>query len=76
VFGTWVLSFVAAFQGGHLGTDRELHAFGNVAGFRRGLVRRDLMLAILALIAAALVMAALWIGLGVPVRSGPTRPTM
>lgn len=66
--GTWVLSFVAAFQGG---------IWEEIAGYtpsemlqasRRGLVRLDLVLAALVLITAALVLAAAWMRLGVPTR--------
>jgi hypothetical protein len=71
VFGTWVLSFVAAFQGGiweqivSYTPSEMLQAF-------RGLVR----LGDTGLDRGSLVMAASWIRLGVAVRSGPTRPTM
>ncbi len=66
--GTWVLSFVAAFQGGIWEQIVSYTPSEMLQTFRRGLVRLDLMLAMLALIAAALVMAASWIRLGVPVR--------
>jgi ABC-2 type transport system permease protein len=66
--GTWVLSFVAAFQGGIWEQIVSYTPSEMLQTFRRGLVRLDLMLAMLALIAAALVIAASWIRLGVPVR--------
>ena len=66
--GTWVLGFVAAFQGGLWEQIVRYKPSEMLQTFRRGLVRLDLMLAMLALIAAALVMAASWMRLGVPVR--------
>jgi ABC-2 type transport system permease protein len=66
--GTWVLGFVAAFQGGIWEQIVSYTPSEMLQTFRRGLVRLDLMLAMLALIVAALVMAASWIRLGVPMR--------
>jgi len=66
--GTWVLSFVAAFQGGIWEQIASYTPSEMLQTFRRGLVRLDLILAALALIAAALVLAAIWMRLGVPVR--------
>jgi ABC-2 type transport system permease protein len=66
--GTWVLGFVAVFQGGLWEQIVRYTPSEMLQIFRRGLVRLDLMLATLALIAAALVMAASWMRLGVPVR--------
>jgi ABC-2 type transport system permease protein len=66
--GTWVLSFVAAFQGGIWEQLVSYTPSEMLQTFRRGLVRLDLMLATLALIAAALVLAAVWMRLGVTVR--------
>jgi hypothetical protein len=66
--GTWVLGFVAAFQGGIWEQIVSYTPSEMLQTFRRGLVRLDLVLATLALIVAALVMAASWIRLGVPVR--------
>src|SRR5262249_25085098 len=62
--GTWVLGFVAAFQ---------VCVWEQIAGytpsemlqaFRRGLVRLDLVLAALVVIATSLVLAAVWMRLG------------
>jgi preprotein translocase subunit SecF len=64
--GTWVLGFVAAFQGGIWEQIVSYTPSEMLQTFRRGLVRLDLMLAMLALIVAALVIAASWIRLGVP----------
>jgi len=66
--GTWVLSFVAAFQGGIWEQIASYTPGEMLQAFRRGLVRLDLMLAVLVLMAAALVLAAVWMRLGVPVQ--------
>jgi ABC-2 type transport system permease protein len=66
--GTWVLSFVAAFQGGIWEQIVGYTPFEMLQAFRRGLVRLDLVLAALVLIAASLVIGAAWMRLGVPVR--------
>jgi hypothetical protein len=66
--GTWVLSFVAAFQGGVWEEIASYTPSEMLQSFRRGLVRLDLMLASSILIAASLVIAAVWMRLGLPVR--------
>jgi ABC-2 family transporter len=66
--GTWVLSFVAAFQGGPWEQIASYTPSEMLQAFRRGLVRLDLVLAAFALIAASLVLAAIWMRLGVSVR--------
>jgi ABC-2 type transport system permease protein len=66
--GTWVLGFVATFQGGIWEQIVSYTPSEMLQTFRRGLVRLDLTLAMLALIGAALVIAASWIRPGVPVR--------
>jgi ABC-2 type transport system permease protein len=66
--GTWVLSFVAAFQGGIWEEMAGYTPSEMLQAFRRGLVRLDLVLAALVLIAAALVLAAVWMRLGIPTR--------
>jgi hypothetical protein len=66
--GTWVLGFVATFQGGVWEQIASYTPSEMLQAFRRGLVRLDLMLAAIVLIAAALVLAAVWMRLGVPVR--------
>jgi len=70
--GTWVLSFVAAFQGGIWEQIATYTPSEMLQAFRRGLVRLDLVLAACVLIAAALVLAAVWMRLGVPVRRRAT----
>ena len=66
--GTWVLSFVAAFQGGIWEEMAGYTPSEMLQAFRRGLLRLDLVLAALVLIAAALVLAAVWMRLGIPMR--------
>jgi ABC-2 type transport system permease protein len=66
--GTWVLSFAAAFQGGIWEQIASYTPSEMLQSFRRGLVRLDLMLASSVLIAASLVVAAVWMRLGLPVR--------
>ena len=66
--GTWVLSFVAAFQGGIWEEIAGYTPSEMLQAFRRGLVRLDLLLAAVVLIAVALVLAAVWMRLGVPTR--------
>jgi ABC-2 family transporter len=66
--GTWVLSFVAAFQGGIWEEMAGYTPSEMLQAFRRGLLRLDLVLAALVLIGAALVLAAVWMRLGIPTR--------
>jgi hypothetical protein len=66
--GTWVLSFVAAFQGGMWEEMAGYTPSEMLQAFRRGLVRLDHVLAALVLIAAALVLAGVWMRLGIPMR--------
>jgi ABC-2 type transport system permease protein len=70
--GTWVLSFVAAFQGGAWEEIASYTPSEMLQAFRRGLVRLDLVLTALALIGASLVLAAIWMRLGVSVRRRAT----
>jgi ABC-2 type transport system permease protein len=64
--GTWVLSFVSAFQGGIWEEIARYTPSEMLQAFRRGLVRLDLVLAAVVLIGAALILAAVWMRLGVP----------
>lgn len=66
--GTWVLGFVAAFQGGIWEQIAGYTPSEMLQAFRRGLVRLDLMLAAVVLITASLGLAAVWMRLGVAVR--------
>jgi hypothetical protein len=65
--GTWVLGFVAAFQGGVWEQIAGYTPSEMLQAFRRGLVRLDLVLAALVVIAASLVLAAVWMRLGLTV---------
>ena len=66
--GTWVVSFVGAFQGGIWEEISRYTPSEMLQAFRHGLVRLDLVLAALVLIAAALALAAAWTRLGMPTR--------
>jgi hypothetical protein len=70
--GTWVLSFVAAFQGGIWEQIASYTPSEMLQAFRRGLVRLDLVIAASVLIAASLSLATVWMRLGVPVRRRAT----
>jgi ABC-2 type transport system permease protein len=70
--GTWVLSFVAAFQGGIWEQLASYTPSEMLQAFRRGLVRLDLVLAAFAFIAASLLLAAVWMRLGASVRRRAT----
>jgi len=66
--GTWVLGFVAAFQGGVWEQIAGYTPSEMLQAFRRGLVRLDLVLAAVVVVAASLVLAAVWMRLGLTVR--------
>jgi len=66
--GTWVLSFVAAFQGGIWEQIASYTPSEMLQAFRRGLIRLDLIIAGLIFIAAGFVLAAIWMRLGAPLR--------
>lgn len=66
--GTWVLSFVAAFQGGIWEQIASYTPSEILESFRRGLIRLDLIFATAIVIAAGLVVAAIWTRLGTAVR--------
>jgi ABC-2 type transport system permease protein len=65
--GTWVLSFVATFQGGIWEIIAGYTPAEMLQAFRSGIMRLDLVLAALIVVAASLVLAAVWMRLGVPV---------
>src|SRR6516164_6794107 len=65
--GTWVLGFVAAFQGGVWEQIAGYTPSEMLQAFRRGLVRLDLVLAALVVVASSLVLAAVWMRLGLTV---------
>ena len=66
--GTWVLSFVAAFQGGIWEQIASYTPSEMLQAFRRGLIRLDLIIAGSIFISAGFVLAAIWMRLGVPLR--------
>jgi hypothetical protein len=66
--GTWVLGFVAAFSGGIWEQIASYTPSEMLQAFRRGLVRLNLVLAALVLVAGSLVVAAIWMRLGTPMR--------
>ncbi len=65
--GTWILSFIAAVQGGIWERLVRYTPTAMVAEFQHGLVRLDVVIAALALIASGLGLAAIWVRLGAPV---------
>ena len=66
--GTWILNFIAAVQGGVWDRIAGYTPTAMVAEFQHGLVRLDVVLIALALIAFGLGFAAVWMRLGVAVR--------
>jgi hypothetical protein len=66
--GTWVLNFIAAVHGGIWERAAGYTPTAMVAEFQHGLVRFDVVLIALTLIAAGLALAAVWVRLGVSVQ--------
>jgi hypothetical protein len=66
--GTWILNFIAAVQGGVWERIAGYTPPAMIAAFQHGLVRLDVVLIAALLIAAGLVLAAVWIRTGVAVR--------
>jgi hypothetical protein len=66
--GTWILNFVAAVNGGWWERAVGYTPTAMVAGFQHGLIRLDVVLVAVALIAAGLVLSAIWLRSGVPTR--------
>jgi hypothetical protein len=66
--GTWIINFIAAVQGGIWDRAAAYTPTAMVAQFQHGLVRLDVVLIALALVAAGLALAAIWMRLGVAVR--------
>ena len=63
--GTWIINFVAAVQGGLWERAAGYTPTAMVADFQHGLVRADVVLIALALVACGLSIAAIWMRLGV-----------
>jgi ABC-2 type transport system permease protein len=66
--GTWIISFVAAVQGGVWDRLAGYTPTSMVAEFQHGLVRLDAVLISLILVLTGLIVAAIWMRLGVAVR--------
>src|SRR5262245_32883930 len=66
--GTWILNFIAAVQGGVWERAAGYTPTAMVAEFQHGLIRADVVLVASTLIAAGLLLAAIWLRLGAPVR--------
>ena len=66
--GTWVLGFVAAFQGGAWEQIASYTPAEMLQSFRRGLVRLNLVLTALVLVTGSLLIAATWMRLGLALR--------
>jgi hypothetical protein len=66
--GTWILSFVATFSGGVWEQIASYTPAEMLQAFRRGLVRLDVLLAAFIFVTAALVIAAVWMRLGIAAR--------
>jgi len=66
--GTWVVNFVAAVHGGVWERIARYTPTAMVAEFQHGLIRLEVVLAALTLIAAGLALAAIWVQLGVAVK--------
>ena len=64
--GTWILSFVAAVRGGVWERAAEYTPTAMVAAFQHGLVRLDVVLVALVVIAAMLAVGATWLRLAFP----------
>jgi ABC-2 type transport system permease protein len=66
--GTWILNFIAAVHGGAWERAAGYTPTAMVAEFQHGLIRLDVLLAAALLVTAGLVLAAIWMRLGVAVR--------
>jgi hypothetical protein len=64
--GTWIVSFVAAVNGGWWERAAAFTPTAMVAEFQHGLVRLDLLVVALVLTSGGLVVAAIWLRTGVP----------
>jgi ABC-2 type transport system permease protein len=65
--GTWILNFVAAVQGGVWERAAGYTPPAMVAGFQHGLIRLDVVLIAIVFVLAGLLLAAVWLRLGVAV---------
>ena len=67
--GTWIVNFIAAVQGGVWERIAGYTPTAVVAEFQHGLVRLDVVLIALLLVALGLAVAAIWMHLGTPMRT-------
>jgi hypothetical protein len=67
--GTWIVNFIAAVQGGIWERIAGYTPTAIVAEFQHGLIRLDVVLIAVALIALGLAIAAIWMHIGTPVRA-------
>ncbi len=63
--GTWIINFVAAVQGGIWERAAGYTPTAMVAEFQHGLIRLDVVLVVVALIACGLILSAIWMRLGI-----------
>jgi ABC-2 type transport system permease protein len=66
--GTWIITFVAAVQGGLWARIAQFTPAAMVGEFQHGLIRAPVVIAILALVVFSCALTAIWMRLGVPVR--------
>ena len=66
--GTWIVNFFGAIQGGWWERAAGYTPAAMVAEFQHGLVRLDVVATALLLMAAGIILAAIWMRLGVPLR--------
>jgi hypothetical protein len=66
--GTWIINFIAAVQGGHWERIASYTPTAMVAQFQHGLLRVDMVLVALVLIAGGLGLGAVWMRIGVAMR--------
>src|SRR5712691_3007724 len=66
--GTWIINFIAAVQGGIWERAASYTPTAMVAEFQHGLLRLDMVLIALTLIAGGLALAAVWMRVGIAVR--------
>jgi ABC-2 type transport system permease protein len=66
--GTWIVNFIAAVEGGLWTRLARYTPTSMVAEFQRGLIRLDIVFAAVVLVATGLLIAAIWMRLGVAVR--------
>lgn len=66
--GSWIVNFIAAVQGGWWESIARYTPTTLISEFQHGLLRMDLLLIALTLIAAGITLAAVWLRIGIAVR--------